>query len=178
MSGRTLTALSLALLLLSCGLDTEPTFPGADDPRACNDGIDNDDDGRVDFPADPGCEYALDATEEDPLAPRACSDGVDNDGDGRTDFDRNNNGVMDPEDDPGCDSAADDDEMNLELPECGDMVDNDSDGLTDMQDPNCQNRNDDSETPECRDGKDNDNDGLTDHPADLECDSAEDDSEG
>jgi hypothetical protein len=41
-----------------------------------------------------------------------CSDGVDNDGDGRIDFDQNGNGVVDPEDDPGCLSASDDDEAN------------------------------------------------------------------
>jgi hypothetical protein len=38
-----------------------PTDPGAK-PR-CSDGIDNDDDGLIDFPSDPGCELADDDTE-------------------------------------------------------------------------------------------------------------------
>ena len=48
----------------------------------CGDGTDNDGDGHIDFPNDPGCrngdsnfEYA------------ACQDGRDNDGDGKIDFD-------------------------------------------------------------------------------------------
>jgi hypothetical protein len=48
----------------------------------CSDGVDNDGDGYVDFPEDPGCEDAASAI-EDP----ACQDGLDNDGDGVIDFD-------------------------------------------------------------------------------------------
>jgi hypothetical protein len=47
----------------------------------CNDGADNDGDGLVDFPADPGCRKAGDDTEQ-----LDCQDGVDNDGDGAIDF--------------------------------------------------------------------------------------------
>jgi hypothetical protein len=136
----------IPLLLWACGMELESRLPAGDDPRACSDGIDNDGDGRVDYPQDPGCENALDPSEDDPAAPRACSDGQDNDGDGRTDFDLNDNGLLDAEDDPGCSSAADDTEENLALPECGDMLDNDQDGLTDLADPDCENRNDDSES--------------------------------
>lgn len=35
---------------------------------ACSDGIDNDDDGAIDFPTDPGCNGAIDAQESDPPA--------------------------------------------------------------------------------------------------------------
>lgn len=35
-----------------------------DKPPACADGIDNDGDGRIDYPADPGCAFADDDTEE------------------------------------------------------------------------------------------------------------------
>lgn len=52
----------------------------------CSDGIDNDGDGKIDFPADPECKSADDDSE----APE-CSDGKDNDGDGKID-----------RDDPGC----------------------------------------------------------------------------
>ena len=52
----------------------------------CGDGLDNDGDGRIDHPWDPGCESPADADEDDPSPPPACADGVDNDGDGRTDF--------------------------------------------------------------------------------------------
>ena len=47
---------------------------------ACDDGLDNDGDGAVDYPDDPGC-----AAREIPVEDPDCSDGVDNDGDGLTD---------------------------------------------------------------------------------------------
>jgi large repetitive protein len=58
-------------------------------PAECNDGIDNNGDGRIDFPNDPGCVSTSDDSEDTvcpgPLCP-ACSDGIDNDGDGLIDF--------------------------------------------------------------------------------------------
>jgi hypothetical protein len=51
-------------------------------PLACSDGIDNDGDGLIDFPEDPGCPFEM-GVEEDP----ECDDGLDNDGDGLVDFD-------------------------------------------------------------------------------------------
>ena len=53
--------------------------------RACNDGVDNDADDRVDAD-DPGCVVGADDDETDPVAPPACADGVDNDADGLTDY--------------------------------------------------------------------------------------------
>ncbi|MBX3230063.1 MAG: hypothetical protein KIT84_25485 [Labilithrix sp.] len=41
-----------------------PADPVSKPPPACADGIDNDGDGRVDFPADEGCAFANDNTEE------------------------------------------------------------------------------------------------------------------
>lgn len=41
-----------------------PVDPLRDPPPACSDGIDNDGDGRVDFPADPGCAFPNDDAEE------------------------------------------------------------------------------------------------------------------
>jgi len=65
-------------------------------PGACSDGIDNDADGLVDHPAEPGCRSPWDATEADPGTAPACANAVDDDADGFTDH---------PGDDT-CDSAA------------------------------------------------------------------------
>jgi lysophospholipase L1-like esterase len=51
-------------------------------PGACADGLDNDGDGLIDHPADPGCRYATSAFEG-----RQCQDGIDNDNQPGTDFD-------------------------------------------------------------------------------------------
>jgi cysteine-rich repeat protein len=69
----------------------------------CADGIDQDGDGRFDFPGDPGCAGADGALE----SPQ-CDDGLDNDGDGLVDLA-----------DPDCASASDDVELGP-LPACGD----------------------------------------------------------
>ncbi len=64
-------------------------------PIECDDGVDNDGDGDVDFPADSGCSSAIDDNEK-----IECADGVDNDDDGDVDFPM----------DSGCSSASDDSE--------------------------------------------------------------------
>lgn len=43
---------------------------------ACSDGIDNDDDGLIDFPDDPGCEDAQDNDETDPTPVPVCGNGI------------------------------------------------------------------------------------------------------
>ncbi len=58
----------------------------------CDDGLDNDGDGLVDFPADPGCASASSSRENPP-----CSDNHDNDGDGLLDWDGAGVGAPDPE---------------------------------------------------------------------------------
>lgn len=63
----------------------------------CNDGLDNDTDGKIDYPADPGCTSLLDNTEENITTVFACSDGIDNDADGITDYPA----------DPGCSGPYD-----------------------------------------------------------------------
>ena len=70
-------------------------------PPACSDGIDNEGDGLVDYPADPGCSDGSDTDEADPV-PLACQDGLDNDGDGLVDYPG----------DPGCSDSTDDDETD------------------------------------------------------------------
>ncbi len=78
--------------------------------RPCADGVDDDGDGLVDFPADPGCTWIGDLSELPD-----CDDGIDNDNDGAIDMA-----------DTFCDSFGD-------LREEPDL---DSDGVTDAED-NC-----------------------------------------
>ncbi|MDO8523031.1 MAG: LamG-like jellyroll fold domain-containing protein [bacterium] len=76
-----------------------------------------------------GCFYDVSQCTSPPSS--QCSDGIDNDGDGKVDDISIN---PDPaQADPGCSSAADDDEQNR----CGDTIDNDADGLIDSADPGC-----------------------------------------
>jgi hypothetical protein len=61
--------------------------------------------------------------------------------------------------------------------ECSDGIDNDNDGFIDLQDFNCVDSNDDTESPtQCSDGIDNDNDGFVDLD-DFDCDGPEDTTE-
>ena len=100
----------------------------------CSDGLDNDGDGLIDFPDDPGCTDASDNDETDAQPLAQCEDGIDNDGDGLIDFPA----------DPGCTDANDNDETDApQVPECNDGLDNDGDGLIDYPaDPGCTDAND------------------------------------
>jgi hypothetical protein len=107
-------------------------------PSACSDGLDNDRDGFIDFPDDPGC-LAPSAIRENP----ECDDGVENDTDGLVDF----------PDDPGCFASW----WHMENPECDDGVENDADGLIDFPaDPGCRGSWWVTESPQCDDGINND----------------------
>ena len=55
-------------------------------PALCGDGIDNDGDGKTDYPADPGCDSLGDDTEANPATPPVCADGMDNDTDTLVDW--------------------------------------------------------------------------------------------
>ncbi len=74
---------------------------------ACGDGIDNDGDLKIDFPADPGCS-SLDDTDEGDSCPGVgpgcpeCADGIDNDGDGQTDFPADTNCTSPSQASEGC----------------------------------------------------------------------------
>ena len=132
----------------------------------CNDGVDNDGDGFVDFPEDPACSSGLDPSET-PFNGQ-CNDGVDNDGDSFVDY----------PDDPNCASGTDASEFG----QCNDGEDNDGDGwIDDPADPGCSSPSDTSEAPQnphdCNDGVDNDVDGYIDDPADPGCSSPFDNSE-
>ena len=146
----------------------------------CSDGIDNDNDGLVDYPLDSGCVNANDASEEDIALANAsaCSDDNDNDGDGWVD------GA-----DPGCLTELaydpeDLDETNEPLVECSDGIDNDNDAKIDGFDSECVTWQSANESfrgvilGECSDGIDNDNDGLVDYPLDSGCVNGEDEELG
>jgi hypothetical protein len=99
---------------------------------ACSNGIDDDGDGLVDHPADPGCLDADDAFERSASLP--CDDGFDNDGDGGVDFDPvtyadpgDETMLPDGEGDPGCGDPT----WSTESPECQDGGHNDEDGQMD-----------------------------------------------
>jgi hypothetical protein len=134
----------------------------------CSDGVDNDGDGAVDYPAEAACSSADDNDEGDFKA--GCQDGVDNDKDGATDYPN----------DFSCSSSQDLDEGNPKS-QCQNGVDDDKDGVTDSFDPGCANNQDNYEgdkTTLCQDKVDNDGDGATDYPADVGCQSATDNNEG
>lgn len=97
------------------GYVVSQSCPSAPEP-ACSNGSDDDGDGRADFPADPGCADAGDASERS--AAFVCDNDLDDDGDGLTDFPA----------DPGCAEPI----ATLENPKCNDGIDNDLDGGTDF----------------------------------------------
>jgi hypothetical protein len=89
-----------------CNTPTEPTASiGYTWEPQCNNGQDDDHDGLVDHPADPGCFSLGDPIEQDP---RVCADGIDNDRDRAIDFPN----------DPGCSSRDDPTEI-FDNPEIG-----------------------------------------------------------
>ena len=101
-------------------VDTRPANPPP--VSACSDGIDNDIDGLIDYPADPGCASSTD-TDETNMAAAACADGLDNDTDGLTDYPA----------DTGCSNATDTLETTSSY-QCDDGLDNNGNGLIDYPD--------------------------------------------
>jgi len=105
------------------GNDSVPVFPYGvvEVPATCDDGVDNDGDGLVDYGEDLGCDSPADDSEKGQFV---CDDGVDNDRDGLVDFPS----------DPGCYFPTE----SSENPACADGVDNDGDGAIDHPaDPQC-----------------------------------------
>jgi hypothetical protein len=109
----------------------------------CSNGKDDDGDGLIDFPDDPGCVSPQDDSEDSPPSPQ-CADGRDNDNDGKIDFPA----------DPGCfapnqDSEVDDCPNGPTCPQCADGIDNDGNGLIDFPaDPGCSSASDTDEYTE------------------------------
>ena len=135
---------------------------------SCQDGVDNDGDGLIDWPDDPGCDDAEDGFEQSSAL--VCDNGLDDDGDT----------LVDVAEDPGCDDPTDPSELHAAI-DCDDGTDNDGDGLVDWpQDPGCEHAGDGSEQSHalvCDNGSDNDGDGLIDWPQDPGCDDPNDSSE-
>ncbi|MCB9358687.1 hypothetical protein H6503_02030 [Candidatus Woesearchaeota archaeon] len=105
------------------------------DYTECSDGQDNDGDGLVDYPNDPGCLSYSDTDEYNIITVvHECSDGIDNDGDGSADYPY----------DFSCSSPTDDDET-YPRPECYDGIDNDGDGYVDLVDAGCDSTQDNDE---------------------------------
>ncbi len=132
----------------------------------CSDGLDNDGDGAIDFPADTSCPNATWPSERS-----ECADGINNDADGLTDFPL----------DPGCKSLIDLSEEDAFDNQCGDGINNnDGDSLIDFPtDTGCSNFNDLTERRgnACDNGLDDDGDLLIDFPADPGCSSLTDNTE-
>jgi hypothetical protein len=94
----------VAWAVLAIGLSAGPTALAAPPTNQCSDGKDNDGDGLIDYPQDPGCGSARDNDERDEAQsppPPQCADGKDNDGDGKIDLA-----------DPGCVNSTDNDETD------------------------------------------------------------------
>ena len=183
------TIIGAALLLLPLsGMVSGVQTAHAARPQ-CSDGIDNDADGAIDYPADFSCSSPLDNDESIPKT--QCQDGKDNDGDDLID-------IADPGchvDGNGSNPASYNPQKNDEsngVGTCSDTFDNDGDTFTDAADPDCH-RDADPRNPasydgsrtehgtmgvtNCEDGQDNDGDGYTDFPQDSGCTSPQDNTE-
>jgi len=143
-------------------------------PPQCNNGIDDDGDGFIDYGSpfdplvnDPHCDNFSDNMER----AEQCRDGIDNADpeDLFADWDGAGMGPVDP----GCDGGPLDDNETEE--ECRNGIDDDGDGTIDHSsinpgnpDPGCSSDLDNLERdPQCRDGDDNDSDGLIDYGSDY-----------
>lgn len=102
----------------------------------CNDDLDEDGDGLVDYPADPGCASALDSSERS--SSLVCDNGLDDDGDGEIDVPR----------DPGCYSGVDPSERGASA-QCDNGFDDDGDLAIDFpSDSGCLHPSNEIEAPE------------------------------
>jgi len=86
---------------LFAGRDRRQENAGEEKIQECRDNKDNDGDGLIDWPADPGCVGLFDDSEY-PFNQPQCSDRIDNDGDGLIDWPA----------DPGCFGLFDDSESD------------------------------------------------------------------
>lgn len=105
------------------------------DQPDCDDGLDDDGDGLVDYPDDPGCGSLGDDSEREPLL--TCDNGLDDDGDGLVDMA-----------DPGCIHPTDLNERGA-IYACDNGLDDDGDAFADYpDDPECVGPTGISEVPE------------------------------
>ena len=159
-----ISVLALMLITLSCS-DTPSTVTGKEVLKTeevlaeqCQDGKDNDEDGKIDC-EDEGCKgyvFCQTVTKTENTAVD-CNDQNDNDDDGKTD--------CDDEDCQGFVFCASKVENTAVL--CQDGLDTDEDGKTDCEDTDCQGFTFCATTEEntaivCQDNRDNDDDGKVD----------------
>lgn len=139
---------------VSYGIDYRGRFTGVGTGdrltarASCEDGVDNDSDGFIDYPSDAGCASLSDQSEE-----TQCQDGFDNDLDGWTDTV-----------DLGCADVQDDNEAYIGVSQCSDGIDNDGIQGIDGNDPDCGSPLGTSESVPvaCSNGVDDDGDGVAD----------------
>jgi hypothetical protein len=131
-----LGALGIAFLIAAVVLPADeppkngpPVAPPHPTKVACSDGLDNDNDGKADYPNDSHCSSRDDRSERNP----ACSDGRDNDNDGKADY-------------PNDSHCSSPDDRSEKVPACSDGRDNDKDGKTDYpEDSECSSLDDQAE---------------------------------
>lgn len=119
----------------------EQQTPGGSGGRVnfeCNDGADNDGDGKIDYPSDPGCSQSRDDSEGSEGSGDSDNNGS---GNGRDDDNDGETGTTTDSDEHYVGSG--DDTTGFE---CSDGKDNDGDGLIDFPvDPDCNYKTDPSE---------------------------------
>jgi len=169
--------LSLCLVTACAPTETHPRTAPTRAYEVCDDGIDNDANGRVDCDDTYACRCAPIHADNNPSAgpERNCHDGLDDDGDGLVDcYDEDCSGFC-----AGAEYAAPAPIAGIER-SCVDGLDDDGDGAVDCDDVDCRSFCGGAEyaapMPEamesdCSDGVDNDGDGAVDR-ADPDCQQA------
>jgi len=114
----------------------------------CTDGVDNDNDGRIDY-NDPSCVEKWGALYWPPITPDPCTDGVNNNAAW--------NALTDAAD-PGCSEEISVPSHATRWNYCSDGIDNDGDTLVDAADPSCNEMG----TTLCSNSLDDDYDGIWD----------------
>jgi hypothetical protein len=143
-----------ALTVPGCGSDSGVPGGGETNATLCQDGKDNDKDGKIDC-ADTDCKGFTFCQKTSESSATSCQDGTDNDGDGKIDCE-----------DPECQDYTFCKKIESTATLCQDGKDNDADGKTDCDDPDCKGftfcQNAENTPTLCADNKDNDGDGKID----------------
>ena len=126
----------VALLVIAVSLNASSQFTGLSQGRGttgCSNLVDDDSDGYIDYPTDPGCSSLADNSE---FGTNQCDNGINDDRDGLIDF----------REDPGCKSIRDLSEYADPRVHCDNSVDDDKDGEIDWPiDVQCSDASDKTE---------------------------------